>query len=76
VRANRKTKLGSFTLDGSRSSDPDGTIVTYRWSEGATAVGTTATVGLKRSPGTYVFTLLVTDDDGATGSDTVTIVVR
>jgi serine protease AprX len=76
VRANRKTKLGSFTLDGSRSSDPDGTIVGYRWSEGTTVVGTTAKLSLKRAPGTYLFTLVVTDDDGATGSDTVTIVVR
>jgi serine protease AprX len=76
VRASRKTGLASFTLDGSGSTDPDGTIVSYRWSQGATVVGTSAKVSLKRSPGTYVFTLLVTDDDGATGSDSVTVVVR
>jgi len=76
VRANRKSGLGSFTLDGSASTDADGTVVGYRWSAGTTVVGTTAKVGLKRSPGTYVFTLVVTDDDGATGTDTVTVVVR
>jgi hypothetical protein len=65
------------TLDGSGSSDPDGTIVTYRWSDaGGTVVGTSAKVSVKRGPGTYVFTLQVTDDDGATDSDSVTVVVR
>jgi len=76
LRAKGKANVASFTLDGSLSSDPDGTIVSYRWSEGATIVGTSARVSLKRGPGTYVFTLLVTDDDGATGSDSVTVVVR
>lgn len=76
VRANRKTKKASFTLDGSGSSDPDGTIVGYRWTEGTTVVGSTPKVGLTRGPGTYVFTLVVTDNAGATGSDTVTVVVK
>lgn len=76
LRAKGRANVASFTLDGSLSSDPDGTIVSYRWSEGATIVGTSARVSLKRGPGTYVFTLLVTDDDGATGSDSVTVVVR
>ena len=48
----------------------------HRWSDGATTVGTSAKVSLKRAPGTYVFTLVVTDDDAATGTDTVTVVVR
>ena len=76
VRANRKTGLATFTLDGSLSSDPDGTITSYVWQQGSTVVGSTAKVTLQRPVGTYVFTLTVTDDDGATGSDSVTVVVR
>jgi serine protease AprX len=77
VRAKSKNRTATVTLDGSGSSDPDGTIVTYRWSDaGGTVVGTSAKVSVKRGPGTYVFTLQVTDDDGATDSDSVTVVVR
>jgi serine protease AprX len=76
VKANRKTGLGSFTLDGSQSTDPDGTITAYEWRQGATPVGSSAQVTLQRPVGTYVFTLTVTDDQGAKGADSVTVVVR
>jgi serine protease AprX len=75
VRINRKTGLATFTLDGSLSSDPDGTITSYVWRQGSTVVGSAAKVTLKQQVGTYVYTLTVTDDDGATGSDSVTVVV-
>jgi serine protease AprX len=76
VRAKTKNRIGTFVLDGSGSTDPDGTITSYAWREGTTVVGTSARITLKRGPGTYVFTLQVTDDDGATGTDSVTVVVQ
>ncbi len=66
----------SVTLDGSGSSDPDGTIASYAWTEGGVQRGNVVkpvVTGL--SVGTHVITLQVTDDDGDTGTDTVTITV-
>lgn len=70
----------SVTLDGSASTDPDGSITSYVWTEdsGPSTVDpddavTTAAGGLVE--GTYVFRLTVTDNDGASSSDTVTITV-
>lgn len=70
------------TLDGAGSSDSDGTITTYTWSvvsapaavslSGADA--STATFTPKKA-GVYVVKLTVTDNDGLTGSDTVSITV-
>lgn len=61
----------SVTLDGSASHDPDGTIVEYVWEElnltGATVATTFNTVG------THTITLRVTDDEGATATDTITV---
>jgi len=61
----------SVTFDGSNSTDPDGTIVSYSWSFGDGSSG--SGVSLQHayaSPGTYSVRLTVTDDDGA--SDTTT----
>ena len=71
----------AVTLDGSTSIDPDGTIKTYLWElqsgPGATietgGESKTRVSGLKE--GVYIFKLTVTDDDGATNSATVTVVV-
>lgn len=68
-------------LDGSGSTDADGTIVTYTWTQvsGPTTVNPadSATSGAGALVnGTYVFQLVVTDDDGAVSApDTVTITV-
>ena len=64
------------TLDGTGSSDPDGTIQVYRWSEGATVVagGPTATPTLP--VGIHQITLEVVDDGGASDTDEVTITVE
>jgi len=63
------------TLDGSGSSDPDGSIVSFVWREGAAqiATGTKPTVTL--STGTHLITLTVTDNGSLTATDTVTITV-
>ena len=75
LKVARKAKKATFTLDGSQSYDPDGTIASWRWTQGSTVVGTTSKVTLSRGPGTYVFSLTATDDDGATGSDSTTVTV-
>ena len=74
------------TLTGAGSSDSDGTIQSYAWvhtsTGGATpttpiivANGETSTFTAPDTAAELVFTLTVTDDDGATNSDTVTITV-
>jgi phospholipase/lecithinase/hemolysin len=64
------------TLDGSGSSDSDGTIVSYSWNDGggeiATGVNPTVTLPI----GTHTIVLTVTDDDGDTATDVVSITVN
>jgi PKD repeat protein len=53
-------------FDGSGSSDPDGTIVTYAWDFGDGETGTGATpTHVYANPGSFLARLCVTDDDGA-----------
>ncbi len=61
-------------LDGSGSSDSDGTIVSYEWTwTGGTASGVSPTINL--TEGTYLITLTVTDDANAIATDQITITV-
>ncbi len=65
------------SLDGSNSTDPDGTIVSYMWDFGDGSVG----VGVNnahvyRTPGTYTVTLTVTDNFGAIDTDTAIVNVK
>ena len=74
------TDTGSFldlAVDGSASSDPDGTIATYAWNWGdGTASGSGATAShTYAASGTYTVRLTVTDDRGATGTTTKTVTV-
>ncbi len=80
--ANQTIQLptNSITLFGS-GSDNDGSITGYLWTK---ISGPTATLINDALPnlsianmleGIYVFQLVVTDDDGATGSDNVTVTV-
>jgi len=74
------TSVALSTLDGSKSTDPDGTIKSYAWSKtlGPKALIKTSnqskTMISLTSDGTYVFQLTVTDNDGASNSDTVKII--
>jgi len=64
----------AFTGTG---ADSDGTITSYEWTfgDGASSTSQNPTHTYKVS-GTYTATLTVTDDDGATGSDSVAITVN
>lgn len=63
-------------LDGAASSDGDGSIVLYEWSEDGSTIATGATPSVTFSVGLHTVTLTVTDDDGATDTDTVAITVN
>jgi len=70
------------TLDGSGSSDPDGTIVSYQWSQ---LSGTNVTLNTPdqnttafTSPneeGALLFKLVVTDNESASDTDTVGVII-
>jgi PKD repeat protein len=63
-----------FSSDG--SNDPDGSIVGYAWDFGDGGSSSDANPGhTYTEAGTYNATLTVTDDDGASQSDTVVITV-
>jgi PKD repeat protein len=66
----------AVSVDGSGSSDPDGSIASYAWNfgDGGTAMGATATHNYG-SAGSYTATLTVTDDDGDTAQAQGTITV-
>ena len=67
---------GSVRLDGSASYDPEGTPLTWRWSDDAGELGTDVTVDVPvATPGARSYTLEVADAGGQTGEDTVTVAV-
>jgi len=60
------------TLDGSGSSDEDGDVLSYSWSNGATTAAQTVTL----APGTHTLILIVNDGKGGTASDEVTVTIN
>jgi len=63
-------------FDGSRSHDPDGSIVSYQWmfGDGNTGTGKTA-MHTYTIADSFTAVLTVTDNQGATGSDTTTVTI-
>lgn len=64
----------SLSFDAGGSYDPDGTIVSYGWTfgDGTSATGPTPAHAYA-TPGTYVVTLTVTDNQGLGASDTASV---
>ena len=65
----------SVTLDGSASSDSNGSIVSYEWYEGASSIATGATAAVTLPLGAHSLSLEVTDNDGERDTDGVVITV-
>ncbi|GJQ30136.1 MAG: hypothetical protein HBSAPP03_20200 [Phycisphaerae bacterium] len=65
-------------LNGSGSSDPDGSITNYHWAEGETTLFNSALSSpvVNLAAGVHTITLTVTDNSGATDSDEVVITVN
>ena len=73
----------STSLSGAASADADGTIATYLWQQlsgpSASTLSATNTAGITVSnlqAGVYTYRLTVTDNDGATATDDVTVTVN
>jgi PKD repeat protein len=71
------TTSASIKFDGTRSSDPDGSVASYRWDfgDGTTANGS-APSKTYAAAGVYAVRLTVTDNKGATASATTTATVN
>ena len=64
-------------LDGTRSYDPDGSIVGWAWEDGdGMVIGDTPQVRVRLSAGVHVFHLTVTDDRAASSRSTITVQVK
>lgn len=66
---------GQVTLDGSQSSDPDGDVLTYEWSENGVVLGTNSTLTASFGSGTHTITLRVSDPCGDSAQDAVLVQV-
>ncbi|MFE4469864.1 PKD domain-containing protein [Leifsonia sp. NPDC056824] len=66
----------TISVDGTASTDPNGTIAGYAWNfgDGKTATGATASHAYAAA-GTYTVTLTVTDNQGATNSTSQSVTV-
>jgi hypothetical protein len=63
-------------LDGVASTDSDGSIVSYSWRENGVEIASGAQASVALTVGIHDIALLVTDDDGATGEDHLSITVN
>lgn len=66
--------LTPVTLNGTASTPGSGTINSYSWKEGATTLGSGATLNVSLPAGSHTITLTVTDTGG--GSDTDDVVIN
>ena len=68
--------LALVNLDGSGSTDPDGSIVSYEWNAGSEKLTTGVKPTISLPPGNHQITLTITDDKGATASAMVQIAIK
>lgn len=66
----------SVTLNGSSSSDPDGSIASYTWTEGGSTIATGASPSVVLGIGVHTITLTVRDDGGLAATDQVVVTVQ
>lgn len=75
--ANKTSKVGqAVSFNGSVSSDSDGTITSYAWDfgDGDSSIGSVVSHSYSAA-GTYTASLTVTDNNGATDTDTVLVTI-
>jgi hypothetical protein len=65
--------LTPVTLNGTGSTPGSGTINSYTWKEGATTLGTGATLNVSLPAGSHNITLTVTDTGGGSDDDDVVV---
>jgi PKD repeat protein len=75
--SNGKTNITSFAFSSAGSEDPDGTIASYSWNfgDGGPASSNPNPTKVFGSAGVYEVVLTVTDDNGATATNAVTVTV-
>ena len=66
----------SVSLDGSGSSDSDGTIVSYVWTKNGSQLATGAKATVSLAVGSHTITLTVTDDKGKSDNDQLNVTVN
>ncbi len=71
----KKAQSTDVMLDGSGSSDSDGTIVAYDWNDGQGHTSSAESPTFTLGEGVFLFTLTVTDDQGDQGAALATITV-
>ncbi|MCF6252500.1 MAG: PKD domain-containing protein [Methylococcaceae bacterium] len=67
--------LEVVTFNGLASTDPDGTIVSYVWRKNGNPYNNVATFSITEPIGVHTIELTVTDDQGATSTDTVVVTI-
>ena len=72
----RDSVPATLSLDGSASSDADGSIVSYSWDIADSPRTGATTVVVLPTARDYLVTLTVTDDKGDTGTESVTITIK
>lgn len=63
------------TLDGRNSTDADGFIVSYEWTENGTVLTQNAVDSVQFTLGEHLVTLTVTDNDGYTDTDELRVII-
>jgi len=72
--ANQSITVAPATLDGSGSSDPDGNLLTYSWSENGSEIATGINPTVSLVDGSHTITLTVSDGE-LSATDEVLVVV-
>ena len=73
VNDDNNDDLVQVTLDGSGSSDPNDSPLTYSWTENGNEIANSVKPVVSLKTGKHVITLTVTNEDKATGTDDVIV---